>query len=86
MIPLEALAAAGLFRPPGLDDIERGFALALDHAAGRGRVFVDLWDVDRFAPCECCFAARRARLDAMNLQQRVLPASPCPSADRVVPS
>jgi radical SAM enzyme (TIGR01210 family) len=81
---MEALAAAGLFRSPSLDDIERSFALALDHAAGRGRVFVDLWDLDRFASCECCFAARRARLEAMNLQQRVLPACPCSSRDRVV--
>ena len=46
---VEALAELGDFRPPGLDDIERSFALALHHAQGRGRVFVDLWDLERFA-------------------------------------
>ena len=81
---MEALADAGLFRSPGLDDIERSFALALTHVAGRGRVFADLWDLDRFAQCPCCFAARRARLETMNLQQCVLPACRCPSRDRTV--
>jgi len=74
---MEALAAAGLFRPPDLDDIERTFALALAHASGRGRVFVDLWDIDRFMRCECCRAPRRDRLQAMNLEQRVLPPFTC---------
>ena len=80
----ELLAKAGLFRPPGLDDIERSFALALTHATGRGRVFVDLWDLDRFAHCNCCLAERYARLEAMNLQQAVLPLRPCPSLGPVV--
>jgi hypothetical protein len=83
---MEALAEAGLFRSPSLDDIERSFELTLAHAAGRGRVFVDLWELDRFASCQCCFAARRARLEAMNLQQRVLPAAFCSSADRALSS
>jgi archaeosine synthase beta-subunit len=74
---MEALAAAGLFRAPDLDDIERTFALALTHASGRGRVFVDLWDIDRFADCERCRAPRRDRLQAMNHQQSVLPPFTC---------
>jgi len=74
---MEALAAAGLFRAPDLDDIERTFALALTHASGRGRVLVDLWDIDRFVHCECCQAPRRDRLRAMNLEQRVLPPFSC---------
>ena len=74
---MEALAAGGLFRAPDLDDIERAFALALTHARGRSRVFVDLWDIDRFIQCECCRAARRNRLQAMNLEQRVLPSLTC---------
>lgn len=83
---MEALAEAGMFRPPDLDDIERSFALALTHAAGRGRVFVDLWDLDRFAHCKCCLAERHARLEAMNLQQNILPQRPCPSPDYPVVS
>ena len=83
---MEKLAEAGMFQPPGLDDIERSFALALTHAAGRGRLFVDLWDLDRFAPCPCCLAERYARLEAMNRQQAVLPPYSCPSQGHAVVS
>jgi archaeosine synthase beta-subunit len=74
---LEALAAEGCFRAPDLDDIERSFALALTRARGRGRVFVDVWDLDRFGRCPHCLGERRNRLQAMNLEQRVLPQHPC---------
>jgi hypothetical protein len=76
---LEALSAAGAFSPPDLDDVERSFELALAHAAGRGRVFVDVWDLEQFSTCPGCLPARRARLHAMNLQQRVLPPHRRPS-------
>lgn len=39
-------------------------------AAGRGRVFADLWDVERSADCTCA-PRRTARLQAMNRTQRV---------------
>jgi radical SAM enzyme (TIGR01210 family) len=74
---IDALAPLGLFRAPVLEDIERSAALALAHAAGRGRVFVDVWDLEQFARCPHCCAARRARLQAMNLEQRVLPQPVC---------
>jgi len=74
---MEALAAAGLFRVPDLGDIERSFALALAHTDGRGRVFVDCWDLDRFSSCASCFAARRDRLHHMNLDQQLLPTASC---------
>ena len=74
---LEAFAAAGTFRQPDLDDVEHSFALALTHAASRGRLFVDCWDLDLFAACESCLPARRERLQRMNLQQQVLPAWSC---------
>ena len=79
---VESLADAGWFLPPTLEDIERSFASALTHAQDRGRVFVDVWDLERFVHCQDCFAPRRARLQAMNLAQRVLPACSCPSGDR----
>jgi radical SAM enzyme (TIGR01210 family) len=78
---IEALAASGSFRAPDLDDIERSFGLALSHARGRGRVFVDVWDLERFSQCRRCAAARRDRLQAMNLEQAVLPQRPCPAGD-----
>jgi radical SAM enzyme (TIGR01210 family) len=75
---LDALADAD-FRPPGLEDIERSIALALAEARGRGRVFVDLWDLGQFARCSQCVAARRERLQAMNLEQTVLAPVECAS-------
>jgi archaeosine synthase beta-subunit len=76
---VEALSEAGWFRAPGLDDIERSFALALTHAGGRARIFLDLWDIERFASCDDCLAARRGRLHLMNLEQRVGEPHRCPS-------
>jgi archaeosine synthase beta-subunit len=72
---LDALMAEGLFRKPTLADLERVFAAAL--ALGRGRVFVDLWDLDRVASCRDCIERRRERLHRMNLGQLVLPPISC---------
>ena len=79
---MEALARRGLFRAPRLDDIERSLALALAHARGRGRVFADVWDLERFARAPACFAARRARLQAMNLEQRCCAQPSCDALRR----
>jgi radical SAM enzyme (TIGR01210 family) len=65
------------FVMPRLGDIERSLELALNAARGRGRVFVDLWDLERFASCGECLAARTGRLHAMNLRQQNLPAHSC---------
>ena len=77
---MEALRDAGEFRMPALVDIERSFSAALAHVRVRGsrgrRVFVDIWDLQRFAdPAAGAddFAARRERLTAMNFEQRVAP-------------
>jgi archaeosine synthase beta-subunit len=75
---LEALSPRD-FVGPALDDIERSLALALTQARGRGRVFADLWDLDRFARCRHCVAARAARLHGMNLAQDILPPGSCAS-------
>jgi archaeosine synthase beta-subunit len=73
---MEALASEGLFRPPTMNEIERSFAsaLALGRARGR-RVFVDLWELERFADSSIDgddFIARQSRLASMNLEQRRL--------------
>jgi hypothetical protein len=69
-----ALEAVGAV-PPTLADLE----VALDRALQRprGRVFADLWDLDRFANCPSCFTARQERLRRMNLDQRVHPSVVC---------
>jgi radical SAM enzyme (TIGR01210 family) len=81
---IDQLAASGWFRVPNLEDIERSFGLAIGHARGRGLVFVDVWDLERFTQCPHCVAARRDRLQAMNLEQVVLPQYACPAADHGV--
>lgn len=66
---MEALRTAGLYRPPTLTDIERSCDLALG-CAQRTRVFVDVWDLERFSRCGLCFNARKKRLQTMNLTQQ----------------
>ncbi len=76
---MELLSREGRFSPPRLaaleETLDRGLALA--GQLNRGRVFVDLWDVERFYDCPSCGPQRAARLRQMNLSQRILPAIPC---------
>ncbi len=72
---MEALGEQGHFSPPALATLEA--ALASGIAQGRGRVFADLWDLERFSNCHHCFAARAERLQIMNLQQTIPPLPHC---------
>jgi radical SAM enzyme (TIGR01210 family) len=74
---LETLLTIGAFRPPRLEEIEQSVELAHTRAGSRGRLFVDLWNLDRFSDCPACFAARRQRLDVINLEQRIPPRIRC---------
>ncbi len=77
---LERLAAAGEFQPPTLDVLEAALDGALELEAvrgGRAVVSADLWDLDRFADCPACFAARKARLERMNRSGRAEPRIEC---------
>jgi radical SAM enzyme (TIGR01210 family) len=78
---LEALAVKGLFHMPRLSDVERSVESAHRHVASRGRIFVDLWDLERFSHCGRCFQQRRDRLHTMNLQQQVVPEIRCTHCD-----
>ena len=42
-----------------------------------GRVFVDLWDIERVAACPACRAQRIARIAAMNLAQSLVTQVAC---------
>ncbi|HEX3743610.1 MAG TPA: hypothetical protein VHW09_06765 [Bryobacteraceae bacterium] len=55
--------------PPSLAMLEA----AVDYgvALARGRVFADLWDLQRFSACDACYGARAARLQRTNLAQTV---------------
>jgi archaeosine synthase beta-subunit len=77
---MEALAADGLYRPPTLMDIERSFDLALG-CVPRTRVFVDVWDLERFSRCGHCFNDRKRRLQTMNLTQQLTARIACVRCD-----
>jgi radical SAM enzyme (TIGR01210 family) len=81
---MEELSRLGLFVVPRLRDVERAAASAL--ARTRGRVFADLWDLDRFADCTACIDARRSRLRRMNLEQRVVAPVTCSTCGEVTPA
>jgi hypothetical protein len=72
---LEALMAQGQFAPPKLATLEAAAAYGV--ALRRGRVFADLWDLEKFSECPACFAARAARLREMNRRQIVPPPVDC---------
>jgi radical SAM enzyme (TIGR01210 family) len=72
---MEALATQGQFSHPTLAMLEEAAEYGL--GLGRGRVFADLWDVERFAVCAACRAERIARLRRMNLEQQIPPKVLC---------
>ena len=74
---VEALADEELYHFPTLDVFEDAMDAALCRA--RGRVFADLWDVERLASCDACIGQRKARLASMNLTQRHISHVACPA-------
>jgi archaeosine synthase beta-subunit len=76
---MEILQRQGRFAPPRLASMESVLEEGIRIAAGtvRRRVFMDLWDVERFFPCPRCGPLRRYRLHWMNLAQEVLPPIEC---------
>ena len=78
---VEALAEQRLYAAATLEVLEDGMDAALDRA--RGRVLADLWDLERLASCEACFAGRRSRLEQMNVSQQPAPRVSCAVCSRV---
>ncbi len=92
---MERWGEAGWFQPPRMESLEealdRGLELERSLAAERqgelgastpgrrGRVFVDLWDLERLGACSHCFASRRDRLDRINRTQSAEPRLFCSS-------
>jgi len=64
---LEALVEQGQFSPPKLATLEEAAAYGV--SLRRGRVFADLWDLEKFSGCAACFAERRECLERMNFTQ-----------------
>lgn len=76
---MENLTAAGTFSPPSLQMLEE----ALEHgiALKKGRVFADLWDIEKLSGCHNCRQQRVSRLQAINLQQSIPAPVVCDSCD-----
>jgi archaeosine synthase beta-subunit len=57
------------FSPPAIQSLEacQEYGLKLE----QGRVFADLWDLEKFSTCHACYAARYNRLREMNLSQTI---------------
>ena len=72
---MDSLASKGFFQEPSMDSLEQ--VLEYGIGLGKGRVFADLWDLERFSGCDSCFEVRKARLEKMNLSQEILAASDC---------
>jgi radical SAM enzyme (TIGR01210 family) len=72
---LDVLERDGRFSPPRLESLEGTLAQGL--ALRRGRVLIDLWDIERTCRCPDCGPARTARLRQMNLSQENLPSIDC---------
>ncbi len=67
------------FTPPKLTTLEA----AHDYGVGlrRGRVFADLWDLEKFSDCMVCLPARRDRLQQMNARQTIIPRVSCAACE-----
>jgi radical SAM enzyme (TIGR01210 family) len=72
---MDIMQQAGEFTPPELRTFEK--AVEYGAALGRGRVFADLWEIERIATCAHCRVARIARLEYLNLTQSIPPILAC---------
>lgn len=72
---MERLQEQGHFHPPSLASMESVAEYGI--GLGRGRVFMDLWDLERFYVCRTCGPLRGERLREMNLSQTVPPRVRC---------
>lgn len=72
---MDLLEQDGRFAAPRLSSLEDALSQGIKLA--RGRVFVDLWDIERFFECPKCGPQRAARLRQMNLSQKILPPIEC---------
>jgi radical SAM enzyme (TIGR01210 family) len=72
---LDELVVSGDFAPPRMATLEAVAEYGL--SLHRGRVFLDLWDMDKTGACGLCRQSRVDRLKTMNLQQTLLPPMSC---------
>jgi radical SAM enzyme (TIGR01210 family) len=66
---LDELTVAGEFCPPKMQTLETAAQYGL--GLKLGRVFVDVWDLQRISTCDICYIYRLNRFKEMNLRQRI---------------
>lgn len=66
---LDHLEGEGYFSEPSISSLER--VLEYGISLGKGLVFADLWDLERFSGCVNCFVNRKERLERMNRDQQI---------------
>ncbi|MCC5941019.1 MAG: hypothetical protein JJU37_05705 [Balneolaceae bacterium] len=72
---MDKLQENGDFVPPRLEALEAVFEQALK--LKKGRVFCDVWDLEKFSDCDKCIDQRKDRIDKMNLIQNIIPNIEC---------
>ena len=66
---LDELAVVDKFSPPKMHTVEAAAQYGL--GLHLGRVFVDLWDLQRISTCDICYTVRLKTLGEMNLRQSI---------------
>jgi len=74
---MNALMKENQFAEPKLSSLETVMEQGLRVAGSNRRLFVDLWDAERFSQCEQCRSPRILRLQQMNLSQSLMPIVDC---------
>ena len=72
---IDKLMVQGNFSEPSIESLEEVLEFGIGLRAGR--VFADLWDLERFSKCDECFEVRKDRLHQMNLNQYMIPTVSC---------
>ncbi len=72
---IDLLQQQGHFSPPRLSSLEQVLEWGIQ--LRKGRVFVDLWDIEKLFECQRCGPARAERLRQMNHTQTSLPPIAC---------
>lgn len=72
---MDELARMGDFEPPQIATVEACLEYGL--AMRAGRVFADLWELQRFSTCNVCYESRFERLKQMNLDQTFITRVEC---------
>ena len=67
---MDELKRRGNFREPRLRLMEQLMECGLQLKSNNQRLFIDLWNAERFSSCQGCFAQRIHRLNQINFSQK----------------